>query len=464
MNRLIAKKTAAIVFAAAVAASVYFFPFEALPADGKKCLALSLAAVICWATGALHPGYTSLLLLSGYVLALGDAAPSPVIFGIWTSPSMYLVIGGFLITHAVQDSGLAKRVSLHFVRRFVRSYRSVIVSCYILGFLLSFMIPHPWPRSLLLMSVMLNVVKEMNLTKHYAGNIGLAVFAGSIPTSMILMTGDSTLNSIVGSMAGVHMSFMQWLIYMGLPGVVASVLTCLTQLLIFGKPERFRIDLEQIDAEIAQCGPIHGKEKWVIGILGIAVVMWMTDAYTGIHPGWIALLAAAAFALPFVGVLGAESWRHVNMGTLLFLCAALAIGAVGNVTGMNAWLGSVLLPSGGFHGLVPFTLIAFVFCVLLHLCLGSTLAVIGIAGPAIIAYGSTMGISPLISSMLVYSAVCLHWLLPFHHMNLLVGVGDGGGGFDNIQVMKFGAFQTLVVAAVCAVAVFWWTLLGLIDF
>jgi len=94
-----------------------------------------------------------------------------------------------------------------------------------------------------------------------------------------------------------------------------------------------------------------------------------------------------------------------------------------------------------------------------HMLLGSTLAVLGIVTPAIMTFGSMVGIPPLASAFIAYTSVSLHWLLPFHHMNLLVGVGEH---FDERQALRLGVLQTVVVALVVLFEVFWWSAIGLI--
>jgi di/tricarboxylate transporter len=450
-------------FGGALCAALWQLPIPGLPFEGRKCLALSLMAVVWWTTKALSPGYVSLALLVGYVLLLDrEIAGAKLAFGLWTTPLPYLVLGGFFMAEAVRSSGLGKRLALRGIGRYARTYKGMIVSCYVWGFLLSFMIPHPWPRSFLLMSVMTHVVKTADLSGRWSANIGLAVFAGSIPTSMILLTGDSSLNSVTVDLAGADITWLRWLFYMGVPGVLACVLTCFTQIELFGAPEAFALDGAYTDRQLTEIGKMSPKELSCAAVLAATVLAWMTDSFHHIHPGWIMLLAVTALSSPFVGALEGKSFSCVNWESLFFLCAAMAIGSVGRATGMNAWIAELARPET--LPADPYALALFVclVCMSVHMFLGSILTVLSLATPAIVAFGNAGGLPPIASALLAYTAVALHWLLPFHSMNLLVGYGPEAGGYTEKEILKFGVYQTIVTLLICLFEITWWKLIKLI--
>jgi len=434
-----------------------------LPLQGQHCLALSLLAVVWWAFGVINPGFISLFLLVSWVLT--HTAEPAVVFRLWTTPLMYLVVGGYLIAAAVEGSGLGKRIAYHFTVRYVSGYRSIIGACYVLGFLLSIMIPHPWPRSFMIMSVMAIVIKSAKLEPRFATQIGLTAFAASCPTSMILLTGDSTLNVVAMNFAGVEASWLKWFLYMGIPGIVASVLLFLIQIWLFPGPGNFIVNKDEIRGLLKGLGPVTRNEKMVMFWVLVAIGFWTTDFLHHIHPGWIAIAAALMMTLPRIGAgLKASDWGKVNLGTLFFLTAALGIGTVGGVTGMNKWVAAVMLPSHVPANIFVFALFVTAFAVIIHMVLGSVLAVMGIVTPAIIAYTAGSGISPIVASLLVYTAVNQHYLLPFHNMAILVGEGEQGGGYTSSDVFKLGIPLTaLVFVVTVGVEIPWWKFLGLIP-
>ena len=81
----------------------------------------------------------------------------------------------------------------------------------------------------MIMAVMAIIIRSAKLEPKFAAQVGLTAFAASCPTSMILLTGDSTLNVVAMNFAGVEASWLKWLLYMGVPGIVTSLLLYLIQ-------------------------------------------------------------------------------------------------------------------------------------------------------------------------------------------------------------------------------------------
>lgn len=445
-----------------IALVINLLPLKGLSNQGKMCLALTMMTVVFWAFQVVQSGFSSGLYLALLVI-LKVAEPS-VIFSPWIGSTMYLVIGAYLIASAVKASGLGERIAYGFIIKFVSSFKSIIISIFGLTFILSILIPHPWPRAFLIMSVMAVVIKSADIPKVDAVKIGFTVFASSVPVSMIFLTGDSVINPLAAQTSGVSVSWIQWFIYMGPPSIAASILTCILVLILFKPSAEIQINKEDIKRKLSGLGQLSAVEKRTILWLTIAVVLWMTDSIHKINIGWITLLIAMLMSLPIVGeVLSAKQWGEVPIHVLLFLTAAMTIGKVGAATGMNAWIADTVLPSTVPAN--PFVL-AFTITIIsigIHMLLGSVIAVMGIAIPALLIFTKPIGIDPLVTSLLVYSSIGIHYLLPFHHLNILVGQGEENGMYAQKEVFRLGLPLTIVVFIITvAFEVTYWTIIGLI--
>jgi di/tricarboxylate transporter len=433
-----------------------------LKVQGQKCLALSLLGVIWWATDAIDSGYTSLMLLAGYMLL--NIAPAEVVFSFWNTSTIYLIIGGFLIAAAVQISGLGKRIAYKFILKFVTSFNSLIISAYVLSFLLSFFIPFPIARAFLIMSVMSIVISTAHLPRRDAAIIGLAVFVGSIATSMIILTADSSINLIAANVGKQSLSWMGWLKNMGIPGAFVAFFTCFLQIKLFKPVVKFKLNKKSISNELAKLGSLTLNEKKTIFWVLLAVALWSTDSISHIEPGWISILIAVGFSLPVVGdILKPIHWKEVPLGTLFFLTASVSIGKVGDYTGMNHWIAATVLPNNPPSNIFIFAALVTVITLIIHICVGSVMTALSIATPALILYSAKIALNPLVPSLLVYTVASMQWILPFHNMTLLIGVGDGGGKYNNAEIAKLGIPLTLITFIVTIfIEIPWWKITGLI--
>ncbi|WP_243833287.1 SLC13 family permease [Halanaerobium congolense] len=432
-----------------------------LPAAGQKTLALSLMTVVFWAAKVAHPGYVSALFLS-LLLIFKIAAPEEV-FSLWSSSLIYIIIGAYLIAAAVKSSGLGERIAYNFIIKYVDSYKSIIFSIFFLTILLSLLIPHPWPRSFLIMSVMAVVIDSASISENDGKKIGFAVFAFSVPISMIFMTGDSTINILAVEMSGQSLSWLEWLYQMGVPALFASILTLILFLKIFQPEKKVVVNKEEISKKLEDLGSFSTKEKRMIFWIALAIILWTTDSLHGIDLGWVTLVIAALMGMPLVGnVLEAKDWSNVPLGILFFLTAAVAIGRIGGSTGMNAWIASVILPAELPANIFVFALMIVIISMIMHMFLGSVIAVMGIAIPAFIIFAEGQGINPLVPALMTYSSIALHYVFPFHHLNILVGIGENNGMYDNKTVIKFGLPLTIIIIIVVLFQALWWQSTSLI--
>ena len=456
------KKRIGFFLGIAVAVIIYFLPLKGIEPAGQTCLALTLMTVVWWATQVAQSGYVGGIYLMALVIF--KVAEPALVFKSWIGPTMFLIIGAYLIAGAVKDSGLGERIAYAFINKFVRSYKGIIVSIFVLTFIMSVLIPHPWPRAFLIMSVMAVVIQSAKMPKEDAVKIGFTVFAASVPVSLIFLTGDSTINPLAVANSGESLGWLGWFKVMGVPAIVASILTLILILILFKPTKEVHINLDEIHEKQKALGPLSALEKRTAVWLVIAIVLWATDSIHGINIGWITLGVAMCMSMPVVGeVLTPKSWGQVPVHVLIFLTSARAIGSVGGETGMNAWLADTILPSTVPSNLFVLAAFIAVISIVIHMFMGSVIAVMGVAIPALMAFTSPMGISPLATALFVYTAVASHYILPFHHLNMLVGQGEENGKYTQKECIRLGIPLIAVVFIVTVlIEVPWWKIIGLL--
>lgn len=444
----------------------------ALSEGGKNCLALSLGAVVMWACGVAQPGYTGILYCALLVLMQvvpdADGVPSmaatvAVAFGAWTKGTMWIVVGAYLIAGAVKDSGLGQRIAYAFMLKFVKSAKSLILSIFALTFVLALLIPHPFPRAFLILAVVSVIAESAGYGEDDRGKLGFLIFAAAVPCSMFFMTGDSTLNPLVasyGANGGAAIGFVDWFIYMSLPMVVATLCTIVLALALFKPSKELVYDREEVLAKQAALGKLSEKEIRTIAWLVIAIALWLT--VSGDYLAWVTLVIGVLMAMPVIGeVLTPASWSSVDIKTLMFLTAAMAIGSVGGATGMNAWIADVVLPSTVPANPYLFALLVCALTMVIHMFMGSVMAGLGICVPAFLTFVQGTSVTPIAVALIVFTAINLHYILPFHNLAILVGEGKDAGGYTSKEAMKMGIPMTVVTFLVVLVEAFWFSTLGL---
>lgn len=294
-----------------------------LARNGQICMALSFMTVIFWGFQIAQPGYTSGLYL--LLLAVFGVEKPGLIFSTWTGPMMFLIVGAYLIAGAVKESGLGERIAYKFIISYVTSFKSIIVAIFVLTFILSLLIPHPWPRAFLIMSVMAVVIKSANIPRADAVKIGFTVFASSVPVSLIFLTGDATISPLAVQSSGVPLGWLGWFKLMGPPSIIVSIITCFMILFLFKPTQEVHVNKDEMRAKLAAMGPMSGKELRTAFWVTLAIILWMTDTMHGVDIGWVTLFIAMAMSMPLIGeILTPASWNGVPLHVLIFLTAAVA--------------------------------------------------------------------------------------------------------------------------------------------
>jgi anion transporter len=457
------RRLVGILLSLLVAGVLWFVPLPGgLSPAGRKTLVVTLFTVTWWIFNVVPPAYATLIMLLGYLL-LGLAGPD-VVFHLWTTPLMWLILGAFLIAAAVTKSGLARRVAYFFTIRFASSYRSLIALTYVLGFVLSFLIPHPFPRALLMMSLMREITRKAGVNTADAASLGFSVFVAITATSTILLTGDSTLNIATVGFSGLNVGWLDWIRLMAVPGLVASLLMMGLHMLLFPQTGPVVIDRAALELEQKQLGPMSRAEIITLAWVAAALLLWATDSIHHIDPAWVALAAVVGLSLPGVGdVLDASDISTgINWPIIFFVVGALAIGTVGKATGMADWLAHVLMPAVPPANPYAFAALVGGVTMLVHMVLGSALACMSIVSPPLVHYAAGAGWNPLVPALMVYTAVAIHYIFPFQQVTILLGQGETGG-YTARHVLKYGLPLTVIVLVVIVlVEVAWWQAIGLI--
>jgi di/tricarboxylate transporter len=445
----------------AIVSGTLMAPIGDISREGRLCLAFTLMSVAFWIFKVADSSFVAGLFIT--LLVVFKVGAPEDIFSAWTGTIMWFVIGSFLIGKVIETSGIGQRMTYWLILRFIRSFRSIIISVFVLSVVLALFIPNPLPRALILMGVMKEVAEAAHLNKRDTATVGLSVFAASIPTCFIFVIAAGGMNQLVLSFAGLSLGWVPWFKVMGVPGLVLTVVYCLIILVFFRSKEAFYIDKEQVRASLKAMGPLKGEEIRAVVWIVAAVGMWLTDGIHGINIAWTTLGVAMLMGMPYIGgLIKQEYWKDVPLGTMIYLTAAVAIGSVGTTSGMTQWITAHFFPSFVPGNVFLLALMVAALCMFLHVFLGSAITAITVIIPSMLLYVSGSALTPLACIMICYTAIFGHFFLSYQHINILLGTGEIGMYTEKENLRMALPLTVMVPLVIVLVEIPWWKLTGVI--
>ena len=160
------------------------------------------------------------------------------------------------------------------------------------------------------------------------------------------------------------------------------------------------------------------------------------------------------------GLLRLRDLKCINLRLLTFLTAAFAVGGVLKQTGVADVIFlrlTALFPS---RFSVGYAALVLAVSMALHMLLGSNVTTMSVAVPGLMSVGVGVAQEEVLL-FLIYLGVCGHFLLPFHHVLLLLGEGDGC--YTSRHMTRFGVPLT-ALTLLCSLVLYlgWWKLAGLL--
>lgn len=318
---------------------------------GAQAVATAAVTALCagwWVTEALPIPATSLIPFAVFPV-LGVLSPTQLATA-YGHPLILLLLGGFLLSTAMERSGAHRRLAIALVRGVGSgSGQRVVLAFMLTSALLSMWISNS-ATTLMLLPIALAVLQEprnvgiakpLLLGIAYAASIGgLGTPIGTPPNLVFL--------AVYREQVGIEMSFLDWM-KVGVPASM-SLLPLAWWILTRGmRPQRIEMELVQ--------GRFTAHERRVLWVFLFTALAWVTR--TEPHGGWsalvpwvraddgtVALLAVVLlFALPNGSgerLLDWETARRIPWGLLLLFAGGIAIAKAFDASGLSNALGDRL--------------------------------------------------------------------------------------------------------------------------
>jgi di/tricarboxylate transporter len=440
----------------AIMAAAIILAVPRFPGSENNALALSVAAIGLWATGAIPEYVTAIAFFT--LAMLFRISPPGVIFGGFESAAWWLIFGGLVMGVAVRSTGLGERIARRLARSFGGSYWGVITGVTVVGVTLGFVMPSSMGRAVLLMPIALSLADRFGFAAGSKGRTGVvlaAAFGCHVPTFAILPA--NVPNMVFAGAAEAAYHFVPtygtyFLLHFPILGFVKTAI--MVPMIVWLYPDRPQI----LGADART--PMRSDERWLAVLLIVALGFWMTDSLHHISPAWISMAAALLLLAPGFGLVGRKAFgEQINYGSLFYVAGIMGLGALVDKSGLGSRLAGAIieiLPLAPGHPMMNFASLSAVSTVVgLATTLPGVPAVLTpLAGQMAQASGMPLE-SVLMSQVLGFS----NPLLPYESAPLVVAMQLGGERMGPAQVMCL-LLAAATVVFLLPLDFLWWRLLG----
>jgi solute carrier family 13 (sodium-dependent dicarboxylate transporter), member 2/3/5 len=313
INRQQAKRLG-LILGPVLFAVVLFSPIaQDLPWEARIVLASTFWMAIWWITEAIPIYVTALLPVvifpSLNVTDLGETSAN------YADRIVFLFLGGFILAKAVEKSNLHRRFALNMLKIFGTNPKYVVASFMLVtGFLSGWM--SNTATTMLMLPIAAAVISQFQ-NKQDKDKFGLCLmlsvaYSASIGgmSTLIGTPPNAILASLSSSLAGVEVTFGQWLI-VGLPISAISLVVAWLYMVNIGVNIRgikpVAEEKGMIGKKLAEIGRITGDEILVAGVFAATATAWITrgllwqDILPMVDDSTIAIVAAISlFLIPSI--------------------------------------------------------------------------------------------------------------------------------------------------------------------
>ncbi len=450
-----------ILAATLLAAWVAFGPApDGLTWQAQRTLGVFTLCAILWITGVIPLQITSILAI--ILLPILDIMPSAQAFSLFGNSAVFFILGAFILSAALIDSGLSLRLTCLALTQFVASATRLRTAILLIAAFASFWMSEHAVAAMLF-PVVMGLVTAFGL-KPKESRFGMSFFFalawGCIIGGIATYLGGARNPLAAGILfeeRGIEISFIR-LLSASLPIVLVMLGLAWVILKVFFPAES--VDMQkardQLLKEQAQLGPVSGRELKIGAISLLTILSWIfLHSYFGLAP--IALFSVALLFV-FRLVNWADLETNVNWGIILMYGGAIALGSALHTTGASLWVVETTL---GRYNFTPLQLILIIGVLSLSLTeFISNVAVVSVMMPIGLGLASTYGIAPEVITLAIALPSGLSYIMPMG--TPATAIAYSSGFMTQNEFFKYGTLMNfLSLGAFALVAWLYWPLIGL---
>jgi len=321
--------------------------FSTLNPGAAASLGIMVFAAALWVTEAM-PAFAVALLVIGLQIAIlgnpggvwapeGDTKAWTTFVQPWSSPTMWLFLGGFVLAHGCSKTQLDKWLAGMVLGRFATSPAKLVASVMAITFLFSMFMSNTATAAMMI-AVTAPVLAGLPKDSRLAKGLVLAVAAGANLGGIGTIIGTPPNAIAAGELRG-KVDFIKWMAIALPPALLlaTAVYFLIWRIYIHGTGEKPVINF---DSSVQSGARLKRHRITVMIVFAITVAMWMGESLTGIPSPVVSFIPIVALAVS--GVIGARDMRILPWDVLLLLAGGLSLGVGVEVTGLAEWFASLV--------------------------------------------------------------------------------------------------------------------------
>ncbi|MHA1347372.1 MAG: SLC13 family permease [Candidatus Heimdallarchaeaceae archaeon] len=453
-----------------------------LPYKTNVVLTLLFLVGILWVMEAIPLVATSIMIPIFGVIFLSLSAKG--LLAPFAEPVIFLFLGGFIISKAMNKTGLDKWISLNIVRISPDNPKILMLLMMIVTAVLSMFMSNTATAATMIpiavaVTDKLKVNKEVEEEKidrygkalilgiAYSASLGGIGSAIGTPANPIAI-------ALLAQYADVHISFTEWFIF-GLPIVLLMLPLIWLYLWFVMKPEVPKESISNaksaVKKELDNMGHLNKKQIYVLAVFLLALILWFLEGtikkylFPTFSSSVVAIFAAFMLFVPAVfsgsKILEGRDINDLNWNAILIFGGGLVLGVVLTEAGAGDMIAFSLENLNIAHNILFIAMIAILGVFLTFLASNTGSAAILV--PLVIPLGLLFGIDPVLLAVVAAIGSSVDFMLPQGTPPTMIAYSTGN--YTVREMAKIGSvvdiFGLLLISFVLP---FFWRALGVVYF